>query len=124
MPSNIPLLNPPSEIDAYVQFPEPSRRMRLLMALLLFMLVLSAVAYVWARWQRPWLIADYRAGYAQGVDAKSDAGRVNCEGLSAPHYRVWSPEQNAYVTGCRDGAAGLPNAWWHLADRVGHGFPD
>lgn len=86
------------------------------------------VGAVWVNYKKPWLMDDYRSGYAQGgalldVIVGPDDASEQCAELMAQRYEG-PPDYDQYVTpepasafwwGCFVAANGGENDWWNVS---------
>lgn len=109
-------------------WPEPWGARRIVIVVLVIVIPLGLI---WAKWQKPWLIGDYRDGYHHG-SLSTEQHRINCTKSVQRHYpeaftprgtpfTPWNPEVRAFTIGCQDATFGLSNAWWHLDSRLSRG---
>ncbi len=93
----------------------------LMLALLVPVLAFGAA---WVNYKKPWLMDDFRAGYAAGKegdlpgDAKDPCGdeMANRYGGAESYAQYDTPEdQSAFYIGCSRGLNGLSNDWWNVS---------
>ena len=111
-------------------WPEP---WSVLSVVIVVLVILIPLGLIWAMWQKPWLINDYRDGYHHG-SLSQDSFRSNCDKSAQRHYpqafnsdevpSLWNPEVRAFTIGCQDAATGRSNAWWHLDSRLSRNSND
>ena len=93
------------------------------MALVLVPVVVVGSAWTWHK--KPWLMDDFRAGFAVGADMEArDVGKRDdpCgEAMASryggePFYAYNTPEdQSAFFLGCTRGLFGASNDWWNVS---------
>jgi hypothetical protein len=93
-------------------------------------LLIPAIAFgaVWGWYKKPWLMDDYRSGYAAGTQVSGQTADANdsdqrCAELMGSKYGI-APKYQQYVTpepasafwwGCIHGAGGADNDWWNVS---------
>jgi len=119
------MTNAPQRNRGVHPWPEPSSAIPIVIVVLV---ILIPLGLIWANWQKPWLINDYRDGYHHG-SLFQEPLRTNCAKSAQQHYpdafsprgeslTPWNPPVRAFTIGCQDAMFGLPNAWWHLDSRL------
>jgi len=89
------------------------------------LLPVLALGGYWINYKKPWLMDDFRAGYAYGADTELDAKRPDdpCGDAMAEIYdlepgydQFITPEDaSAFYLGCNRGWHGASNDWWNVS---------
>lgn len=97
-----------------------------LLVLMCLLFPVLAVGGYWINYKKPWLIDDFRTGYAVGVDAdnlnlgeKADpcalAMATKYGGEPSYDQYITPEDQSAFYIGCYRGFHGVVNDWWNVS---------
>ena len=85
-------------------------------------MVLTVCAF-WINYKKPWLMDDFRAGYAFGADSDAQQSDDPCGDAMAAAYD-WEPRYDQFITpddasafyiGCYRGLHDASNDWWNVS---------
>ena len=101
--------------------------MWLRVAVTCLLVAVVGIGVVFASYKKPWLMDDYRAGYAEGVrladEQDTDDVTGLCEDSMAAAYGV-PPEYDQFITpeppsafflGCYHAVGGVQSDWWNVS---------
>ena len=91
---------------------------------MLCLLPVLAFGAIWVNYKEPWLMDDFRAGYAAGKEGDlPSTGQDRCGqemakrygGEPSYHQFVTPEDQSAFYLGCSRGLHGGTNDWWNVS---------